>query len=76
MESKTFALPLLNNAAALAKLEGRISGIPGVTRVQGDVDTKVIGVIWDEPASWAQIEDVVLSMGYVPIYRHDNVLFP
>jgi copper chaperone CopZ len=43
-----------------------VGELPGVAEVSADVDTKVVTVSWEKPATWESIKDLLEEIGYPP----------
>ena len=50
----------------MSTIKNEVSGIPGVVSVEGDVDTKIVTVQWDAPATWTTISDKLTEIEYAP----------
>ena len=45
-------------------VKNEASEIPGVTKVEGDPNTKDVTFVWDEPATWEKIAAAIKDAGY------------
>jgi len=43
-----------------------LGDLPGVQKVEADVDSKQVSVEWDAPATWDEIKDLLVEIGYPP----------
>ncbi len=66
MESKTFVVPNIGCNGCVNTIKTEVGQLPGVTRVDADVNTKVVVVQWDAPAEWAGIEATLKELDYAP----------
>jgi len=66
METKTFKVPNVGCNGCVTAITNEVGELPGVQAVSGDVDSKMITVEWDAPASWEQIEATLVSIDYPP----------
>ncbi|MBC7869773.1 MAG: cation transporter [Chitinophagaceae bacterium] len=66
MERKTFQVPAIGCDGCVKTIQNEVSEISGVTRVDGDVDSKMVTIEWDTPASWEQISEKLTEIEYAP----------
>ena len=66
METKTFTVPSIGCDGCVTKIKAEISQLDGVTYVEGDKDTQVVTVQWQQPASWQLIETRLIEIAYPP----------
>ncbi len=66
MERKTFQVPNIGCDGCVRTIKSEVSQINGVKTVDGVVDTKVVTVEWDAPATWSQIESTLKEIDYAP----------
>ena len=66
MESKTFSVPNIGCDGCVSTIKTEISEIAGVKQVDADVNTKIVTVKWDAPASWSAIENKLAEIEYPP----------
>jgi len=66
MERKTFQVPAIGCDGCVKTIQNEVSEISGVKRVDGDVDSKMVTVEWDTPASWEQIAEKLIEIEYAP----------
>lgn len=66
MEQKTFTVPNIGCNGCVKTIENEVSALAGVTRVKGDVATKVVTVEWNTPASWETIQAKLEEIEYAP----------
>lgn len=65
MQSKTFKVPNIGCNGCVASIKNEVSELSGVQIVSGDVDSQMVTVEWDTPASWEQIEAILVEIDYL-----------
>lgn len=66
MEQKTFEAPAIHCQHCTKAIETEVGEVVGVKSVEADVDTKRVTVMWDAPATWEGIKDLLVEIGYPP----------
>ena len=66
MESKTFKVPNIGCDGCVNTVKGELSDLEGVKTVVGAVDTKMVTVEYDAPASWEKIVSTLKEIDYAP----------
>lgn len=66
MQTKTFKVPNVGCNGCVNTIKSEVSELAGVKFVSGEVDTRMITVEWDTPASWEQIEAALVEIDYAP----------
>lgn len=66
MESKTFKVPNIGCDGCVNTVKGELSDLEGVKTVIGAVDSKMVTVEYDAPASWEQIVSTLQEINYAP----------
>jgi copper chaperone CopZ len=66
MDSKTFQVPNIGCDGCVKTIKSEVCEIPGVSSVEGDVNTKIVTVKWDNPANWQQIKVKLEEIDYAP----------
>lgn len=66
MQTKTFKVPNVGCNGCVNTIKSEVSELAGVKSVSGEVDTRMITVEWDTPASWEQIEAALVEIDYAP----------
>ena len=66
MESKTFKVPNIGCDGCVNAVKGELSDLEGVSRVDGVVDTKMVTVEYEAPASWEKIVSALQEIDYAP----------
>lgn len=64
MTTKTFEVPNIGCAGCVAAIKSELSDIQGVSKVDGAVDTRMVTVEWDDPASWQKIASTLEAIDY------------
>ncbi|WP_119069436.1 heavy-metal-associated domain-containing protein [Aggregatilinea lenta] len=66
MSSKTFEVPNISCGHCVMTIKNEVSDLAGVQRVEADKDTRTVTVEWDNPATWEQINDLLVEINYPP----------
>lgn len=66
MESKTFKVPAIGCDGCVRTITSELSGQPGIHSVRADVDSKLVTVEWDSPATWDSITAALTEIEYPP----------
>ncbi len=66
MESKTFKVPAIGCDGCTKTITNELSAMPGVKSVDASVDTKLVTVQWEAPATWDSIEATLTEIEYPP----------
>jgi copper ion binding protein len=66
MQSKTFTVPNISCGHCVHTVQMEVGDIPGVKSVKAEQDSKQVVVQWDEPATWEQIEALLVEINYAP----------
>jgi len=66
MESKTFRVPNISCHHCVMTIQRELGALEGVTRMEGDVETKTVTVEWKSPATWDQIAATLAEINYPP----------
>lgn len=66
METRTFGVPNIGCAGCTRTIETKLGALAGVTSVAADPSTKQVTVAWEQPATWEQIQSVLLRINYPP----------
>ena len=64
MQTKTFVVPNIGCDGCVRTIKNEISEVAGVTLVNGNKDTKVVTVAWDERTSWDAIKAKLAEIDY------------
>ncbi|HLY26849.1 MAG TPA: heavy metal-associated domain-containing protein [Aggregatilineales bacterium] len=66
MESKTFEVPNISCEHCVHTIQSEIGELQGVESVKADEQTRIVTVQWNDPASWAQIQQTLTEINYPP----------
>lgn len=66
MEVKTVKVPNIGCNGCVNSIKNELSELPGVVKVEGQVETKTITVEWQNPATWEKIVTVMKDIDYAP----------
>ncbi len=66
METKTFQAPAIHCGHCTKAIQMEVGDLPGVTEVSADVDSKMVTVSWQQPATWDSIKGLLEEIGYPP----------
>ena len=66
MQSKTVTVPNISCGHCTHTVEMELSDIAGVNSVKADIDSKQVVVEWGDPATWTQIEAMMVEINYPP----------
>lgn len=66
MKKKTVVIPDVSCNHCVAAIRAEVMDIEGVKDVKGDPSTKKITFDWSKPATWEDIEAVLIDIGYPP----------
>lgn len=66
METKTFKVPNIGCNGCVNSIKGELNSLDGVKAVAAAVDTKLVTVDYEQPASWEQIISVLKEIDYAP----------
>ena len=67
MEKQLFTIPSISCGNCVAAIQKDLHSLKGVVHVGGSSDTRIITVEWSSPATEAQIEARLVTIGY-PAY--------
>ena len=66
MQSKTVTVPNISCGHCTHTIEMELADISGVQSVKADQDSRQVVVEWGEPATWEQIEAMLVEINYAP----------
>jgi copper chaperone CopZ len=66
MEKKTFKVPNVGCNGCVSTIKNELEDLNGVQTVSGVVDSKMITVEFDNPATWEQIVTKLEEIDYAP----------
>lgn len=64
MESKTFEAPAIHCGHCTMTIQREVGELEGVKAVKADVQSRMVTVSWDAPATWDKIEALMAEIGY------------
>ena len=66
MQSKTVTVPNISCGHCTHTVEMELNDIAGVNSVKADIDSRQVVVEWGDPATWSQIEAMMVEINYPP----------
>ena len=66
MQGKTFTVPNISCGHCVHTVEMEVGDLAGVKNVKADQDSKQVVVEWGDPATWEQIEALLVEINYAP----------
>ena len=66
MTTLTYSIPAVNCGHCKMTIERRVGALPGVASVSVDVDSKQAVILFESPATKAEIEALLAEIGYPP----------
>lgn len=66
MEKKSFKVPNIGCNGCVNAVKGELGDLEGVSTVDAILDTKMVTVEYDTPASWDQIVATLTEIDYAP----------
>ena len=66
MPSKTFEVPNISCGHCVMTIKNELGDLAGVSRVEGNQETRIVTVEWDSPATWEQIKALLVEINYPP----------
>lgn len=66
MTTKTFEVPNIGCAGCTAAIKNELSDLAGVSKVEAEVDTRMVTVEFGDPASWQVIVTSLTDIEYPP----------
>jgi len=64
MTTKTFSVPNIGCSGCTRTIENELSEVTGVQSVKAEVETKLVTVAWDAPATWETIKATLQEINY------------
>ncbi len=74
MEKKTFTVPNISCGHCVHTIKSEVSELPGVKVVEVAQAEKQVTVEWEAPATWEQIEALLVEINYPPATSPNVVL--
>jgi copper chaperone len=66
MANKTFKVPNISCGHCVMSVEREVGELDGVVSVKADESSKMVTVEWNEPASWDEIQNLLVEINYAP----------
>jgi copper chaperone len=66
MKSATYQIPNISCGHCLHTIQMELSEMPGVLGVEGSIESKQVTIIYESPATEAQIVDCLTEINYPP----------
>ena len=66
MEERTVTTPNMTCGRCVGTIERELKAMKGVSSVKADLPTQRVTVRWSAPATWEQIYEQLVVMGYPP----------
>lgn len=66
MESKTVKVPNVGCDGCVNTIKSEVGGLAGVVTVDGNPNTKMITIQWNNPANWIEIKSKMAEIDYAP----------
>ncbi len=64
MEKQTFSIPSISCGHCVMTIKNELSELAGVSKVEGDPDSKSLTVEWDTPATLDKIKETLKEINY------------
>ena len=64
MESRTFSIPNISCGHCVMSIKKELGEIEGVSKIEGDPETKKITVEWDAPATLERLKSTLKEINY------------
>ena len=64
MEQKTLSIPNISCGHCVMSIKKELSEMKGVSKVEGDPESKSITLEWDTPATLEKIKDTLKEINY------------
>jgi copper chaperone len=66
MASKTFEVPNISCGHCVMTIKNEVGELGGVSKVEADKDSRMVTVEWTDPATWEQINALLVEINYPP----------
>jgi copper chaperone len=63
---KTFSVPNINCKHCTMTITRELGDLQGVSKVSADLDSKLVTVAWESPATWDEIKSLLTEINYPP----------
>ena len=66
MHSLSFQIPEVNREDEVERITARLAALPAGNTAEGDRQTKIFTMTWNEPTTTDDIRDALTEIGYTP----------
>ncbi len=66
MSSKTFEVANISCGHCVMTIKNEVGELAGVSKVDASQETRQVTVEWGDPATWGQIETLLVEINYPP----------
>jgi copper chaperone len=66
VQSKTFEIPNISCGHCVMTIRNEVSELAGVSKVEADQNSRMVTVEWSDPATWDQINALLVEINYPP----------
>ncbi len=66
MAEKRFQVPTISCSHCVMTIKRELGEMEGVVSVEADEGTKTVTVVWEAPATWDAINDLLTEINYAP----------
>jgi len=66
VEKKSFRVPNIGCDGCVRTIQNELKALSGVKSVEGEVESQVVTVEWEQPADWNQIVETLKEIDYAP----------
>lgn len=66
MANKTFQIPNISCGHCVMTIKNEVSELTGVRKVDASKETRQVTVEWEAPATWEQIQALLVEINYPP----------
>ncbi len=64
MEKKTFSIPSISCGHCINAIKTELTDLEGVSKVEGNIESKSVNVEWDSPATEESIKNKLTEINY------------
>jgi len=64
MEKKTFSIPSISCGHCINAIRTELTDLEGVSKVEGNIESKSVNVEWDSPATEESIKNKLTEINY------------
>jgi copper chaperone CopZ len=66
MDAKTVLVPNIHCNNCVNTIQRELAELEGVTEVKADATSRKVSVTWQSPATWTNIESLLIEIGFEP----------